>query len=357
MKICITTGGSGGHIFPALSFADAIKHKHEITFIGNDHKMESWIIPKEGYEFFSIHNQGLQGSIFDKIKAILSQFKAIQQARVHLENIRPDLVISFGGYVSLPVVMAAQKLNIKIILHEQNALPGKANRMAAKYATKIVTCYEETFAGDPKTAYLGNPRASLTLSDIDSSAELARLNLDLNKRLVLMVMGSQGSTSMNHIFKEFIKEFKSDDYQVVIVTGPSNYELFMNDMNDYHHNIKITDFVDQKALLPYIDLMVCRSGASTIAEIQAFGLAACFIPSPHVANNHQYYNALALHDKDACFMLEEAKINGLKLNKALHDMMANEEKLKTLSVNAKSMNKPNAIKDMLELAEETVSLS
>ncbi len=357
MKICITTGGSGGHIFPALSFADAIKDKHEITFIGNDHKMESWIIPKEGYEFFSIHNQGLQGSFIDKIKAVLSQFKAIQQARAHLESIKPDLVISFGGYVSLPVVMAAQKLNIKIILHEQNALPGKANRMAAKYASKIVTCYEETFAGDPKTAYLGNPRASLTLEDIDSSTELDRLKIDLDKRLVLMVMGSQGSTSMNLIFKDFIKHFDDEDYQVVLVSGPTNYEAFMKDIGSYHQNVKITDFVDQKALLPYIDLMVCRSGASTIAEIQAFGLAACFIPSPHVANNHQYYNALALYDKDACFMLEEAKIDGDALNKSIKTFMSDESSLESIRVNAKKMNKPNAIKDMIQLAEETVNLS
>lgn len=352
MKICIVTGGSGGHIFPALTFADGLKEKHEITFIGNDHKMESWIIPEHHYDFKAIHNQGLQGSKLDRVRAVFSQFKAIKQAKSILKEIKPDVLVSFGGYVSFPVVYAAKQLKIKIILHEQNASPGKANKMAARYANAIITCYPESFVGTKNVHMFGNPRASLVHETFDHTQEYDRLNLKEDLPLVLMVMGSQGSTSMNEKFAQYIKCFDHDEYQVVIVVGPKNYDEFIKTVDSHHENIHIVDFVDQKALLSKIDLIVCRSGASTIAEIQSFGLASLLIPSPHVANNHQFYNAKSLVDKKAADMIEEAYLSGELLDQSVHALMCDKDHRASLKEEVLKLATPNALSDMVEFVED-----
>lgn len=355
MKICVVTGGSGGHIYPAITFADTMKNRgHDVVFIGNDHKMESWIVPDAGYRFYAIHNNGLQGSKLDKIKAVLSQFKAIRDAKYHLKGINPDCVISFGGYVSAPVSMAASSLKIPLILHEQNAYPGKANKMVAGKAQAIITCYPEAFAGNDKVHYLGNPRASLIHEVIDHTDEFKRIGLDQSLPLVLIVMGSQGSTSMNSKLVDFVKNFNDESYQVIVTTGPKHREDFLAKVGNHHKNVFVEAFVDQKALLPKLDLIVCRSGASTIAEIQSFGIASILIPSPHVANNHQYYNAKSLYDANACEMILEDAIQPNTLNLEIPKLLGNPTKRATLQSNVKAMATPNASEDIANLIETIV---
>lgn len=358
MKVCIVTGGSGGHIYPAITYADFIKNKRnsEVVFIGNDHKMESWIVPEAGYPFFPIHNQGLQGSALDKIKAVFSQFGAYRTAKKHLKTIKPDVVFAFGGYVCGPVTFAAKSLKIPIVLHEQNAYPGKANKMVADSAKAIITCYEEAFEGRDHVYYLGNPRASLINETIDSTAEVKRLNLKPNLKTVLMVMGSQGSTAMNKKFESYVRHYNDSETQVIIVTGPLHIEKFKQTVGEVHPNIHLEGFVDQKALLPVVDLIVCRSGASTVAEIESFGLPSLLIPSPYVANNHQYYNAKSLFDKNACDMLLEEDINERVLNDRVFKLIRNEERLLQLGENARKRATPNAVSDIADLVEKVVGL-
>lgn len=355
MKICIVTGGSGGHIYPAITFADTMKSRgHDVIFIGNDHKMESWIVPQAGYKFLSIHNNGLQGSVLDKIKAVLSQYKAIKHAKKHLKNIKPDVVMAFGGYVSAPVSLAASSLKIPLVLHEQNAFPGKANKMVASKAAAIITCYPEAFEGQSRVHYLGNPRASLINEEIDHHEEFKRIGLREDLPLVLIVMGSQGSTSMNTKLEDFVRNFDDSRYQVIVTTGPNHKENFMAKVGSLHENVRVEGFVDQKALLPKIDLIVCRSGASTIAEIQSFGIASILIPSPHVANNHQYYNAKSLYDKDACEMILESDINSKTLNEAIPQLLLDSDKLEVIKKNVKAMSTPNASENIAQLVEGLV---
>ncbi|CAH2762554.1 undecaprenyldiphospho-muramoylpentapeptide beta-N-acetylglucosaminyltransferase [Erysipelothrix amsterdamensis] len=356
MKVCIVTGGSGGHIYPAITYADFIKKNRntEVVFIGNDHKMESWIVPEAGYPFFAIHNQGLQGSIFDKIKAVFSQFGAYRAAKKHLKSLKPDVVFAFGGYVCGPVTFAAKSLKIPIVLHEQNAYPGKANKMIADSAKAIITCYEEAFSGRDYVHYLGNPRASLVHEEIDSSKEVERLNLDLKLNTVLMVMGSQGSTAMNKKFEKFVKYYDDPMTQVIIVTGPLHIDRFKQKVGEVHPNIRLEGFVDQKALLPVIDLIVCRSGASTVAEIESFGLPSLLIPSPYVANNHQFYNAKSLFDKNACDMLLEENIHDDVLNKHVFELIRNKQRLVELGHNARKLATPDAVSNIADLVEKVV---
>lgn len=355
MRICIVTGGSGGHIYPALTYADYVKKhsNYEIFFIGNEHKMESQIIPEAGYEFYPIHNGGLQGSVWDKVKAVFSQFAAVKQALDYLKEKKPHVVFAFGAYVSAPVAMAAKILNIPVVLHEQNAYPGKANRMIARFSKAIITSYPEAFADKENTYYLGNPRASLKSEDIHSEKEWERLGLK-DMPTVLIVMGSQGSSAMNPLFEEFIRIFNEDSFQVVLTTGPTHYEAFKEKYPVLPKNLHLTGFVDQKSLLPRLDLIVARAGASTIAEIQAFSLASILIPSPHVANNHQYHNAKSLYDQDACEMLLEKDLTAEKLQMTIRDLMADQEKREKLGKHASHMAKFNAVSDIHALIEKVV---
>lgn len=355
-KICIVTGGSGGHIFPALTYADYAKKDYEVIFIGNDHKMESQIIPEAGYQFYSIHNEGLQGTKLDMIKALLSQIPAIRKSKSILKKIKPKVVIAFGGYVSLPVVIAADSLNIPIVLHEQNALPGKANKILAKKAQHIITCYEEAFTEYDNTHLIGNPRASLAKLGETNQNILTEMKLDANKPIVLFIMGSQGSSAMNEKYLPLIESFEDTDIQLVFSIGQKLYDEFKLKLpKDIPSNIHIYPFVDAKSLMPHLDLLVARSGATTIAEVQAFGVPTLFIPSPYVANNHQYYNALSLYKKEACAMIEEKEINADTLKQTIRTLINDTELLKLMSENVKRMSMEDATFKMHDLIMEVVN--
>lgn len=356
MKICMVTGGSGGHIYPAITFADYVKNTtdHEVFFIGNDHKMESTIVPKSGYDFYSIHNQGLQGSKLDKVKAVFGQFKAIRQSKKLLKKTQPDLVFGFGGYVTLPVVIAAHKLKIKVVLHEQNAFVGKANKWAAKYADAIFTCYEEAFSEESKAYLYGNPRAALAQDMKVVKDELNRIGLDENKKIVLCVMGSQGSQTMNKVFKDVISKLDNIDYQIVFVTGSLEYDSFMQDLGTLPKNVYVESFVNQGQLLPFVDLIFARAGASTLTEVVAFEMPSILVPSPYVANNHQYFNAKALADKNATILFEEKDITAESMIEKIESTLNDEALQATLKENVKHFATPNVNKDILNKIESIV---
>lgn len=359
MKIAITTGGTGGHIYPALALANELKQErnHDLYFIGNDYKMESWMIPDAGYSFYGIHNGGLQGNILDRVKAVLSQFNAFKQAKKILKENRPDIVVAFGGYVSGPVGYAAHTLGIPLILHEQNAIAGKANKMLARYADRIVTSYEMT-AQDFKGAHvicLGNPRASLAGCVYESDKEFHRLGLSSDLRTCLIVMGSQGAGTVNDHLVNLCNAYDPSDFQIVIATGPKNYEAFMKKINLKSTQIHVTDYVDQLALLSKVDLVVARGGASSAAEITAFGVPSIIIPSPYVANNHQYYNAKAMFDKKAAMMMEEDQLSAHVLYSTIDQMIHDDLALLEMRRHALECAYPNAVYDLVSLIKEVVN--
>lgn len=349
MKICMVTGGSGGHIYPALTFADYVKNNSDIDvfFIGNDHKMESEIVPNHGYDFYAIHNQGLQGSFVDKIKAVLGQVGAILQARKHLKKLKPDLVFTFGGYVSLPVVLAAKSLGIKVVLHEQNAFVGKANRMSAKYAAALFTAWDEAFKDEPHVYNYGNPRASLGYNPEFNPKEHNRIGLHDQLPIVLCVMGSQGSQTMNQIFMNMIPKLNNIDYQILFVTGKLEYDNFVKNMPSLPENVFVEGFIDQGALMPYVDLLVARAGASTLTEIIAFDKPSILIPSPYVADNHQYFNAKALSDQGAAILIEEKMVTDDSLILTIDTIIKDREKLNELKSNLGGFKTPNVNSDIL----------
>ena len=193
MKICFVTGGTGGHIYPALALADKMKEldsSTEILFIGNDDRMEKDLIPQNGYAFKALHTSGFVGNALKKCMAVCQMFKAEGKAKKYLKEFNPDVVIGFGGYVSAPVIMAAHSLGIHTVIHEQNSIVGKANQLVMKKVDAIITCYEKCNEVFPKEKIhmLGNPRATIAKEATFDEDYFKSLGLDLDKKTILIAV-------------------------------------------------------------------------------------------------------------------------------------------------------------------------
>ena len=356
MRILIATGGTGGHIYPALALADAARSRYEdceILFVGNKNRMESKEIPQHGYRFIGLEASGLSGNILNKLKALGQMSTSYVKALKIVKDFKPDIAIGFGGYVSAPVMMAAHTRKVKTMLHEQNSIVGKANKLCMKFADAIVICYEKCFdeCDRSKTRLLGNPRASIVKKHHFDQEYYNSLNLDPSKPLLLVVMGSLGSTSVNEAMIQALPEIDSKN-QILFVCGRGNYETVSKAMK--RDNIKVVEYVDQLAILEKVDCIICRAGATTAAEITAFGIPSILIPSPYVANNHQFYNASVLVEKKCAFMIEEKDLNANTLFEKVSRILKNERLKNEMKKNARAAGFPNASDDMLDWIEELV---
>ncbi len=355
MKIMIATGGTGGHIYPALALAEGAKQRYgektEILFVGNDDRMEASLIPEKGYPFLPLHTSGLVGNIVDKAKAIALLMRAYRKAKTYIQTYQPQIVIGFGGYVSAPVILAAHHCGVPTMIHEQNSIIGKANQLVMKKADAIVCCYEKCLAefDDRKTRLLGNPRATFAAQATFDEAYFRSLNLDPKRKTILIVMGSLGSSSVNDLMKNALGKIK-EDCQILYVCGknnPMDPSVFAN-----QPHIHVVDYVDQLAILSHIDLIVCRAGATTLAEITAIGVPAILVPSPYVAHNHQFYNASVLVEQGAAVMIEEKDLSVQTLHDAISCILHNPIRMEHMKVCSRRLGKPQACWDILDWCEQ-----
>lgn len=356
MRMIIATGGTGGHIYPALALAKAAQKKYkdiEILFIGNDDRMEANLIPQQGYSFIGLHTSGLVGGISGKAKAIIRMAKAYRKALAIIDEFKPDVAIGFGGYVTAPVMFAAHRKKVKTMIHEQNSIVGKSNRVVANYMDAVVVCYEKCIKDfeESKTRLLGNPRATEARDIVFDEAYFSSLGLNKDKPVVLVVMGSLGSTSINEMMKEMLPKVEIDA-QIIFVTGKNNDQNLKEELKNT--NVLVVDYIKQLEIMEHVDLMICRAGATTAAEITALGVPSILIPSPYVANNHQFYNASVLVEKKAAFMIEEKDLNADVLQHKIELIMNNEALREEMRKNALSLGKPNASEDILDWIDEMV---
>lgn len=306
MKIAITAGGTGGHIFPALAIINKIKShdkNSKFLYFGTTDRMEKDIIPEKGIPYIGIQMKGLnRKNILKNITVLKIYLAAIKKAEVELKKFKPDIVIGVGGYITAPVLVAANRLGIKTIIHEQNSIPGVSNKLLSHFVNKICVSFKEseTYFPKKKTIYTGNPRSEEILSMEKGKRE--DFGFNRKSKFIILVMGSLGSLTMTKKMKELIPSFKDKDYQVLVVTGKNYYDDYKDVKTPT--NVKIVPFYDAKYMKD-ADLIITRSGASTIAEVTALLLPSIMIPSPYVTHNHQYKNAKALEDKKACKILEE----------------------------------------------------
>lgn len=328
MKYIISAGGTGGHIYPALAIINKIKqedNKADILYIGTNDRMESKIIPDKNIPYFGIELSGLnRKNVFKNIKVISNLNKSYKKVKKEIAKFKPDIVIGVGGYVTFPVIYAAHKLGIKTVIHEQNSIPGLTNKLLSKVVNRVFISLpgSKEYFKTRNIIYTGNPRSQEVVSVKPINKKTYGLNND--KKLVIIVMGSLGSMTMNQKLKDIIPNFKNKDYEVVFVTGNNYY----NDYKDIKvDNVKIVPFIDN--MLEYIkacDLIVSRSGASIISEITVSGVPSILVPSPYVTNNHQYKNALELANVGASVIISEEDFNSDNLIGKIDEIIENKVK-------------------------------
>ena len=266
MKIAMVAGGSGGHIYPALALAEALKERgHEITFIGSKDRMEKDVIPAKGFDYIGLDVFTTRGSIFQKIRSILSIIRAYFKCLGLLKGY--DLAIGFGNYISIPVMLAAIKLKLKTIIHEQNSFVGRANRLLDKKVDLIIGCYEENkkqFA-NPNIRILGNPQSSKAYHLEKDPEVIAKLGLDPKKKTVVIFMGSLGSASVNEKLLDYFK-LTDGSYQIIFATGSSHYEKMLKEVKQSDY-LKVYERIDGVNVMKNATLLICRAGATTLSEI------------------------------------------------------------------------------------------
>ncbi|MDT8859120.1 undecaprenyldiphospho-muramoylpentapeptide beta-N-acetylglucosaminyltransferase [Alkalihalobacillus sp. MEB130] len=361
MRVVVSGGGTGGHIYPALSLIKEIKRNHqdaEILYIGTEQGLEADIVPREGIPFKTIHISGFKRKLsFDNVKTVTRFLVGTRRAKSMIKKFQPDVVIGTGGYVCGPVVFAAAKLKVPTVIHEQNSVPGLTNKFLSKYVDRVAICFEEAkqFFPKEKVVFTGNPRASDVLN-IDSEAGRNSLSLNPNKKTVLIVGGSRGARPINDAFLSVIHEWSKKDYQVVYVTGSVHYDAVMEKVKQTSHSdrVIIKPFIhNMPDVLGAIDLIVARAGATTLAEITALGLPSILIPSPYVTNNHQEKNANSLKTNGAAIVLKEQEMSGERLMQEIDRVLTEEGKWQKMHVAAKELGVPSAANQVYQLLRDT----
>lgn len=340
MKVIISAGGTGGHIYPALAIINKIKEvepKSEFLYIGTHNRMENDIVPKKGIPFKPIEIYGFnRHNLLKNFKTIKCLIKAKKECIKIIKEFKPDIVIGVGGYVTVPVIMAAHKLKIKTFIHEQNSVAGKANITLSKYADLIGVSFKSSMKDFPseKVIFTGNPCGEDALKT--SIADKREFKLSINKKLVLFVMGSLGASKVNEFLVKCMPKFKNKDYEILYVTGNSDYDSIIK--NKFPSNVKVVPYIDTLSrVMKVTDLIVTRAGASTLSEIIALDLPSILIPSPYVPNNHQYKNALDLVNNNAALLLEEKDLEEEKLVSMIDSVINDDKKLKDMKNNLKSL--------------------
>ncbi len=360
MKIIISAGGTGGHIYPALSiikkFAQ-LDNNFDCLYIGTHNRMEKEIIPKEGIKYEELEIYGFsKTNVFRDIKNVFLIRKANKKCLNIMQKFKPDVVIGVGGYVTYPVIKAAKKLGIKTFIHEQNSVPGKSNVWLSKIVDLVGISFKNSESYFPlakKIVYTGNPCGDRALSVKKISKE--SLGFKKNKRLIVIVAGSLGSVTLNEKFKAFLKIIGEEDYQVLYITGKNYYDDFVKN-DKFPSNVRIIPYLDNLAgLFQDTDLIISRAGASTISEILALKKPSILIPSPYVANNHQYYNALDLVNMQVAEMIEEKNLNAGMLQITINELLNHENKLKEMQNNLDKISNKSAATIIYEEVRKLIS--
>lgn len=350
MKIAMAAGGSGGHIYPALTLGEELKKRgHEVVFIGSNDRMEKDVIPANGFEYIGLDVLTTRGGILQKVKSLFSIYKAYRKCLTLLKDY--DMAIGFGNYISIPIMEAASKLNKKTVIHEQNSYVGRANRLLDEKADLIIGSYEENLKQfkNKNIKILGNPQSYKAYHVKKDKNVLKQLGLDPDKKTVVIFMGSLGSATVNEKLLDYFK-LLDGSYQVVFATGSSHYEKMRSAVEDNDY-LKVFERIDGINVMKNATLLVCRAGATTLCEISAMGMPSILIPSPFVPNNHQYYNGKALTDKNAAVMIEEKNLSGELLYNTINELINDDERLKQMSENASRLGNPEVLNDIIKEIE------
>ena len=363
-RIIVSGGGTGGHIFPALSIADAIRSKHpdaKILFVGADNRMEMQRVPDAGYEIVGLPIAGFdRKNLLKNIRVLWLILKSQRMAKKIIKKFAPHAVVGVGGYASGPTLKMAASMNIPTLIQEQNSYAGVTNKILAKSAEKICVAYDgmERFFPKEKIELTGNPvRKSLIEMRTNRNEAVKALGLDEKKKCVLIVGGSLGARSINEAVIANIETIRDNkDIQFIWQTG----KLYFEEMKERcanigkPENLTITDFVsNMAAALGAADLVISRAGAGSISEFALLGKAVILVPSPNVSEDHQTKNAMALVEKDAAIHIPDAKAKEEMIRTAVETVL-DAQRIATLEKNVEKLGKPNAAE---VIADEVIRLA
>ena len=346
MRVIIAAAGTAGHINPGLAIANKIKEKEEnseIIFIGTSRGLENDLVPRAGYALKTIEAYGLSKKIsINNLKKIVTTLKATGKARKIIQDFKPDIIVGAGGYICGPVVWAAKKEKIPVVLHESNAFPGKATKILAKIADTVLISFEEARNRIPNAkniVFTGTPIKiqKKEYSNEEKNKILKSVNLKEDKPIILIFGGSQGAQKINEAIIGIIENKLNTNYQIIWATGPKQFDSIKDEFEK--KNIDIHN-IENASILPYIynmeeimniaDIIVARSGAMTITEISTLGKPSILIPLPNVSQNHQLYNAKVLENVGAAKIILNDELKKENLNAEIQKIIKSPKLMKQM---------------------------
>lgn len=354
MKVLLSGGGTGGHVYPAIAIANKIKEENpdaEILFVGTEKGIESEIVPKYGYELKTVTVQGFKRKIdLDNVKRVFKLFKGLEQSRKVVKKFKPDIVIGTGGYVSGPVLFNAAMSKVPTVVHEQNSFPGVTNKILAKMVTTVLTSFEDSHQRFPegtrdKLVLTGNPVRKEILV---ARKSIARRNLGISedKKMVLCYGGSGGSEEINEAMLLVIKNMVKEDIAFIFATGKLYYDEFIQSLGDIELKPyqRVMPYLDNMADgLAASDIVIGSAGAISLAEITALGKPSIIIPKAYTAENHQEYNAKSIESQGGGIAILEKDLTPERLNEVVFKLLGDRELLIDMANASKSIGKPQAI--------------
>ena len=371
MRAILSGGGTGGHINPALAIAREIQKMEpdsDILFCGGKGGLEEKLVPREGFELktFSVH--GLRrrltpANVVYDAKVLAEAAHSEHEALQTVKDFRPDIVIGCGGYASFPVVKAAQKLGVPTALLEVNAFPGVTTKALAKKAGAVMLCFEESkrFFEGANLVMTGSPvRPDFLTADRESARRAMQLD---DRPLIVSVWGSLGAEHLNHCMADFIAlETKTDAHYLIHAIGSWGYTWVRDEIAQKgtdlakHPNIDVRDYIyDMPSVMAAADLVLCRGGAATAAELEVMGKPAVIVPSPNVAENHQEKNARALEAAGGAVVMLESETTGESLFAKATELLSDPEKLRRMGESMHKLAKPDAIGRIYDCIRKTAS--
>lgn len=361
MKLIVAGGGTGGHLFPGIAVAEEFLSRdpaNQVLFVGSERGIEARAIPRLGYQLELISAAGIRGKgSLAKLKGAAMMLYGYAQSRKVLQQFKPDLVLGVGGYASLPMVLAARGMEIPRYIHEQNALPGMSNKVLSRVANKVFISLEESAKFFPKdcTLLTGNPLRKQILEMLTGNVQEQQQSETFQ---LFIFGGSQGAHALNIALPQAVAQL-SPEYQVRLKithqTGEADLQQVQAAYQANGIEADVRPFIDDMATEYHrAELIICRAGATTIAEVTALGKACLFVPFPHATDDHQRKNAEALLKKGACEMLVEQEIGGKGLSNAIARLMENRDALKLIGENAAALARLDAARVIVDQMLEGV---
>ncbi|MDX1642404.1 MAG: undecaprenyldiphospho-muramoylpentapeptide beta-N-acetylglucosaminyltransferase [Balneolaceae bacterium] len=353
IRVLMAAGGTGGHVYPAIAIADAIKESHsdvEILFVGTRDRMEWETVPKYGYEIKSIWISGIHRRFtVQNLMFPLKLVTSIIQSFSILRSFNPDIVIACGGFVSGPIGWVAAKLGIPLFLQEQNSYPGLTNRLLAKHAITIFTTFEDAkqYLPEEKIKLTGNPVRGQVQS-LEKATALKKFEFSEHLQTLLILGGSGGAKALNDILLSELNRIHNEaNLQVIWQCGPKYYDDLADEIDfEKYTNLRLLPYInDMSAAYGASDLVVARAGAGTFSELAAVGKPAIMVPSPNVAEDHQTTNAKSLVNTGAAELLKESALEE-SFYETVIEIIRDEEKLSKMASAMKSLARPNAADDI-----------